>query len=113
MTRAEVALTALVDALGDLVTALRQSRADDVLRVEPRLDVAVAELRASLGTLPRGARPELVRLAHLAQDRIAQARRLGGTVPALLSVMFPGQVTYSRAGVRMAPIPRSGMAQVI
>lgn len=114
MTRTEVALEALVEALDDLVVALQTTSADDLLRVEPRLDVAVAELRASLGTVSRDAASPRVRpLVVRAQERIAQARRLGGTVPALLSVMFPGQVTYNRVGVRMAPLTRPGMAQVI
>jgi hypothetical protein len=116
MTRAETALIALVEALDALVAALQQTGADAVLRVEPRLDVAVAELRAVLGAVTPetlGTPGRVRSLVRQAQDRIAHARRLGGTVPALLSVMFPGQVSYSRGGMRVAPMARSGMTQVI
>jgi hypothetical protein len=110
-------LTALSDALADLAAALESGRAEQVLALEERVAAVVAEARATV----RASAPGTVRVDEVAdvvavvRDQLTRCRRLGSTVPALLSVMYPGQVGYGPAGT---PGPggasmRPGLTQVI
>lgn len=112
----KASLTALGQVLHDLSAALEAGRADDVLAVEARLADVVAEARAQA----LGARDASLRLDdlrdHIAtvRDQMARCRRLGATVPALLSVMYPGQVGYGpTAGRHSSVAVRSALTQVI
>lgn len=108
-------LRALADVLDDLAQALTEGRADGVQAVEPRLADAVAALTAASQTLAGARRgPEDRALAATIRARIAVCRRLGGSVPALMSVMFPGQLLYGRDGRGRGAMPvRPAVAQVI
>lgn len=109
---AEAALSAVAATLVDLAAALTRADADAVLALESRLALAVADLQASQAghVLDRST---VLRAVVDVREAMAACRRLGGTVPAVLSVMFPGQVTYSRAGVRLDQLPvRSALTQV-
>lgn len=109
-------LTQLCHVLRDLAAALETGRAKDVLAVETRLAEVVADGRAAI----LAARPDTVRLDDVrdlittVRDHMARCRRLGATVPALLSVMYPGQVGYGPSAGRgpVAPV-RSAITQVI
>lgn len=109
-------LTSLCHVLHDLAAALETGRAEDVLVVEARLAHVVAEARAAVVA----GRSDEVRLDevrdHIAtvRDQMARCRRLGATVPALLSVMYPGQVGYGPSAGRGPAAPvRSALTQVI
>lgn len=109
---AEAALSAVAGTLVDLAAALTRADADAVLALEPRLALAVADLQASQAGRVRD-RSMVLRAVVDVREAMAACRWLGGTVPAVLSVMFPGQVTYSRAGVRLDQLPvRSALTQV-
>lgn len=109
------ALQALADVLEDLAQALAQGRAESVQAIEPRLADAVAALTAASQTLAGARRgPADRELAETIRARIAVCRRLGGSVPALMSIMFPGQLLYGRDGRRRGALPvRPAVAQVI
>ncbi len=109
---AEAALSAVAATLVDVAAALTRAETDAVLALEPRLAAAVADLHLSQASRPLDP-AALARAAEDVRDAMAACRRLGGTVPAVLSVMFPGQVTYSRAGVRVNQLPtRPALTQV-
>jgi len=94
------ALATLEAAARALAAALASGRGDQVWAVESRLAEATEELRRV--TRQRGAVVPDDRAVHAQVGRIraqlAQCRRLGRTVPAVLSVMFPGRVGYGRDG---------------
>jgi hypothetical protein len=109
---AEGALSAVAATLVDVAAALTRADTDAVLALESRLAAAVADLQVSQAARPLDP-ATLTRAVADVSEAIAACRRLGGTVPAVLSVMFPGQVTYSRAGVRLNQLPvRSALTQV-
>lgn len=109
---AESALSAVAATLVDLATALTHADADAVLALESRLASAVADLQPNAAGRVLD-RSTVLRAVVDVREAMAACRRLGGTVPAVLSVMFPGQVTYSRAGVRLDQLPvRSALTQV-
>lgn len=111
MIAAAGALTVLADVLADLAAALGRGREDEVLAIEPRLAAAIEGVRAA-GPVPAQSGPSSAVLRALAarvRDEVAGCRRLGGTVPALLSVMFPGRVSYGRQNhAAVASIARMG-----
>lgn len=111
-------LTALSDVLADLATALETGRADEVLVMEERVAAVVAEARATvLAASPGTVRVDEVRdVVAIVRDQMTRCRRLGSTVPALMSVMYPGQVGYGPAGARVpagSAIVRPALTQVI
>lgn len=113
-------LLALATVLHDLTVALETGRAADVQAVEPRLVDAIDAVRTSRASAsasvpgPEPASIERAELLRLIRARVATCRRLGGTVPALMSVMFPGQTLYGRHGLRLGTIPvRPSLAQVL
>lgn len=111
MIAAAGALTVLADVLADLAAALERGREDEVLQIEPRLATAIDGVRAA-GPLPALAGPSstaILSLSARVRDEVAVCRRLGGSVPALLSVMFPGRVSYGRQNrAAVASIARMG-----
>jgi len=109
-------LTALSDVLADLATALETGRAEQVLAMEERVAAVIAEARATvLSAAPGTVRvDELVDVVAVVRDQMTRCRRLGSTVPALMSVMYPGQIGYGPAGTRVSGAPaRAGLTQVI
>lgn len=111
-------LLALATVLHDLTVALETGRAAEVQAVEPRLVDAIDAVRTSCASAsasgPEPASIERAQLLRLIRARVATCRRLGGTVPALMSVMFPGQTLYGRHGLRLGTIPvRPSLAQVL
>ena len=92
-------LLVLLAVLEELTVALETGRAENVQAVEPRLVDAVEAVRALGGAIQRPAAPSAVEVASAIRARIATCRRLGGSVPSLLSVMFPGQSLYGRDGL--------------
>jgi hypothetical protein len=107
------ALAALSTVLDDLADALTHADADRVLALEARLVEAVAQVRHAACVPNTVSASELAHRISGVRDALGRCRRLGGTVPAVLSVMFPGQVTYGRAGARMDAVPvRPALTQV-
>jgi hypothetical protein len=109
-------LTALIDVLADLATALETGRAEQVLAMEERIAAVIADARATvLAAAPGTVRvDEVVDVVAVVRDQMTRCRRLGSTVPALMSVMYPGQIGYGPAGTRVNGAPaRSGLTQVI
>jgi hypothetical protein len=93
------ALAVLSGVIDDLARALESGRAEDVLAIEPRLVDAIRDVRLyANGHQSTAGTGSLGELAQRIRDGIHRCRRMGGTVPALLSVMFPGQVGYGPAG---------------
>jgi hypothetical protein len=92
-------LLVLLAVLEELTVALETGRAENVQAVEPRLVDAVEAVRALGGAIQRPAAASAVEVASAIRARIATCRRLGGSVPSLLSVMFPGQSLYGRDGL--------------
>jgi hypothetical protein len=109
------ALAVLSGVIDDLARALENGRADDVLVIESRLVDAIRDVRLyANGSQSTTATSSLGELAERIRDGIHRCRRMGGTVPALLSVMFPGQVGYGPAGHHPAtPRVVSAMVKVI
>lgn len=112
----KTSLTQLCHVLHDLAAALETGRAGEVLSIEMRLAQVVADARAAVLAGRSQAVPLDEVRDHVAtvRDQMARCRRLGATVPALLSVMYPGQVGYGPAAGRgpVAPV-RSALTQVI
>ncbi len=109
-------LTALSEVLADLAGALETGRAEQVLAMEERVAAVIAEARATvLAAAPGTVRvDEVVDVVATVRDQMTRCRRLGSTVPALMSVMYPGQIGYGPAGTRVtATTVRSGLTQVI
>jgi hypothetical protein len=110
-------LRGLSDVLTDLAAALESGRADEVLAMEERVAAVIAEARAAvIAASPGSVRvDEVVDLVAVVRDQMSRCRRLGSTVPALLSVMYPGQVGYGPAGTRVpgGASVRPGLTQVI
>lgn len=107
------ALAALSTVLDDLADALSSADADRVLALEARLAEAVSQVRQAACVPNAVSASDLANRVSDARDALARCRRLGGSVPAVLSVMFPGQMTYGRAGVRLAAVPvRPALTQV-
>lgn len=107
-------LFVLLAALEELTVALETGRAEDVRAVEPRVADAVEALRALAGAHPLLAGEPVADIASAIRARIATCRRLGGSVPSLLSVMFPGQSLYGRDGLRHGGIAvRPAVTQVL
>jgi hypothetical protein len=122
-----LALTGVSDALTTLGAALASGQSGDVWAVEAQLASAIADLQSVLAASPSSNRldvgaaaaydpgrptypplltssdrsgwpEEIAADAARLREQLVQCRRLGGAVPALLSVMFPGQVGYGRDG---------------
>jgi hypothetical protein len=109
-------LTALSTVLDDLSVALERGRADEVLALEARFADVVADARAKVVAAAPGTvrLDEVVDLVAVVRDQMTRCRRLGATVPALMSMMYPGQVGYGPAGTRVHGAPvRSALTQVI
>ena len=102
-TPVPVAPLTLAAALDQLAEALASGEAERVLAVETLLMEAVADWRQRAST--GGAAGVSVRDIDDARHALARCRRLGTTVPALLSVMFPGQSEYGPSGALRAPTP--------
>lgn len=99
------ALQALAMVLDDLAAALVANDAGAMLETEPRLAATLTAVRAVVR--PQGDDgADVARGVTRVRDAIERCRRLGATVPSLLSIMFPGQVTYGPAGVRVEGLPR-------
>src|SRR5262245_25613839 len=92
-------LFVLLAALEELTVALESGRDDAVRLVEPKLAEAVEAVRALAGAHPQLSSEPVAEIASAIRARIATCRRLGGSVPSLLSVMFPGQSMYGRDGL--------------
>ncbi len=96
------AIAGVSHALARLAETLTKGDAAQVLDVEAALARALDSLRLSIRA---GHRDVSAAALTEVRERLAQCRRLGGTVPALLSVMFPGQLTYgpalARTGTRL------------
>lgn len=91
------AIAGLSAVLVRLADTLTKWHAAQVLDVEADLARALDTLRLSIRA---GHRDVSGAALTEVRERLAQCRRLGGTVPALLSVMFPGQLTYGPAQAR-------------
>lgn len=98
--RPEAAPTeSLLAALRELSAALESGRADAVAAVEPRLAAAVNDVGCRFASgVARETTPDVVSGVAAVRQELAACRRLGGTVPALMSVMFPGRGLYGRDG---------------
>ena len=107
-------LAVLLAVLEDLAAALETGRAEAVQAVEPRLSDAVDAVRALAAAQPALASQPMTEIAAAIRARIATCRRLGGSVPSLLSVMFPGQSLYGRDGLRHGTVTvRPAVTQVL
>jgi hypothetical protein len=109
-------LTTLAEVLADLASALETGRADQVLALEERVAAVVSDARATvLAATPTTVRREdVMDLVAVVRDQMTRCRRLGATVPALMSVMYPGQIGYGPAGTRVAGATvRPALTQVI
>ena len=107
-------LSVLLAVLEDLTAALETGRAEAVQAVEPRLFDAVDAVRALAAAGAPNAGEPVGEIAAAIRARIATCRRLGGSVPSLLSVMFPGQSLYGRDGLRHGTIAvRPAVTQVL
>jgi hypothetical protein len=94
------ALVTLETTLKALAEALASGRGDEVWAVESRVAEATEALcrvtrqRVAVGPGDRALQAQVSRI----REQLVQCRRLGRTVPAVLSVMFPGRVGYGRDG---------------
>jgi hypothetical protein len=92
-------LLVLLAVLEELTVALESGRAESVQAVEPRLADAVEAVRALRGAITPAVAEAAGEVTAAIRARIATCRRMGGSVPSLLSVMFPGQSLYGRDGL--------------
>lgn len=110
MTSSTERTLALTGALEGLSEALASGSAERVLVCEDALLAALADARQIVA----GHGAVVVRRDEIdvARHAMARCRRLGGSVPALLSVMFPGQTGYGPSGAARQPsLPVSTVRQ--